>query len=471
MTGELPFQNELAACVTPAEYAVVKEQDFKVPAFCRRQIGEDLSTIVATCLAKTPGERFQNGAELALELDNAINFRPLKFANKGSVRNRIWKWSKRNPKLTSTTSILLACGLVVAVLAYSYLTLNSILVRQAAKAASDSRIAQLEKIKPSLAALPGFHDLSFFESAADSAENLLAENGWQSRSQLFKGQNFSELEPPQAEAELLAAAQLNFFLAEANVNMKDLVADDSWSDRALHYNEVALQMWPERLSRKALQLQNERIQILQSGGDPSRLDDDVGDVDNQMDQILLAKLQSTDPAQGEAIYRELAENNSDDFFVWLMLANTCVAQNKFEEGNAYYTLCHSLDPSSPLPLQYRGITNLRLGKLQPAINDFEAAEKITPNDVTLLLNLALAYGKRRQFNSALERYNRAIELGAHQTRVFYLRSRLKNALGDKDGAEEDLQRFIRLEPCDERSCVSRGAMKFKSDPEGAREDF
>src|SRR4029077_15812115 len=61
----------------------------------------DLETICARCLERDPKARYQLAGDLATDLERWLNGRPI-VARPVSAPARIWRWSRRNPKLVAT---------------------------------------------------------------------------------------------------------------------------------------------------------------------------------------------------------------------------------------------------------------------------------------------------------------------------------------------------------------------------------
>jgi eukaryotic-like serine/threonine-protein kinase len=80
------------------------------PRRLRAEVPRDLETICLKCLAKKPGERYQEVTELAEELERFLDGRPIK-ARPVAAWERGWKWARRNP-----TAAILAAVVVMAIL-------------------------------------------------------------------------------------------------------------------------------------------------------------------------------------------------------------------------------------------------------------------------------------------------------------------------------------------------------------------
>jgi serine/threonine protein kinase len=76
-------------------------------------IDRDLETICARCLERDPKARYQSAGDFAADLERWFNGRPI-VARPVSPPARIWRWSRRNPKLVgaATTGLLLGAAAV-----------------------------------------------------------------------------------------------------------------------------------------------------------------------------------------------------------------------------------------------------------------------------------------------------------------------------------------------------------------------
>ena len=130
-TGRTPFLGAHAL-------AVIKQAGEK-PAPKLRTLApladRDVETICAKCLEREPQARYRSAADLAEDLERWLEGRPI-IARPVSPPVRIWRWSKRNPKLASTAAACAVFGLVAVVAFLSSERVRQIVRGEAAAARS-----------------------------------------------------------------------------------------------------------------------------------------------------------------------------------------------------------------------------------------------------------------------------------------------------------------------------------------------
>src|SRR5262249_22556587 len=84
---------------------------------------------------------------------------------------------------------------------------------------------------------------------------------------------------------------------------------------------------------------------------------------------------------------------------------------------------------------------------------------------------ALARQGLKRFAEAERDLTWALELGTAHTRVYFMRARVRELAGDKEGAERDRADGLRREPADEKRWIARGLARMTHDREGAMADF
>src|SRR4051812_12040493 len=109
-TGQTPFLGEHAL-------AVIKQAVDK-PAPKLRTLAlladRDLETICAKCLEREPQARYGSAGDLAEDLERWLEGRPI-IARPVSPPVRVWRWSKRNPKLAGSIAACLTATVAAAI--------------------------------------------------------------------------------------------------------------------------------------------------------------------------------------------------------------------------------------------------------------------------------------------------------------------------------------------------------------------
>src|SRR4029077_9248688 len=105
-----PFLGEHAlAVIQQASEKSAPKLRSVIPGFDR-----DLETICAKCLEREPLARYRSAADLAEDLERWLEGRSI-IARRVASPVRVWRWSKRNPKLAVSLGIILVLGFVAVV--------------------------------------------------------------------------------------------------------------------------------------------------------------------------------------------------------------------------------------------------------------------------------------------------------------------------------------------------------------------
>jgi serine/threonine protein kinase/tetratricopeptide (TPR) repeat protein len=119
LTGSSPFEQSASYSVLP-----VLIQSLSVERSCtwpslrkkRTDIPWSLESIGRKCLAPDPAQRYQLAEHLAEDLRCFLEDRPLKHAPELSRTERVRKWMRRHPRMTSSASVATAAMLLLATL-------------------------------------------------------------------------------------------------------------------------------------------------------------------------------------------------------------------------------------------------------------------------------------------------------------------------------------------------------------------
>src|SRR5205823_8725028 len=95
--------------------AMAVERCSNVPSLRQRRpdVPWSLESIARKCLAPNQEQRYQQAEQLAEDLQRFLEDQPLKYAPELSPRERIGKWIRRHPRLTSSGSVATAAALLL----------------------------------------------------------------------------------------------------------------------------------------------------------------------------------------------------------------------------------------------------------------------------------------------------------------------------------------------------------------------
>jgi serine/threonine protein kinase/tetratricopeptide (TPR) repeat protein len=113
-TGRTPFLGEHALAV------IQQASEKSAPKLRSLLLGfdRDLETICAKCLEREPQARYRSADNLAEDLERWLEGRPI-IARPVSPPTRIWRWSKRNPKLAIAAGACALIGLIAGVVFFA----------------------------------------------------------------------------------------------------------------------------------------------------------------------------------------------------------------------------------------------------------------------------------------------------------------------------------------------------------------
>jgi serine/threonine protein kinase/Tfp pilus assembly protein PilF len=116
LTGDNPFQQ--ASTYSPRQTrveALAEERRRTTPSARRKRadVPWSLEGMVRHCLAPDPAERYQQAEHLAEDLRRFLEDRPLRHASELSRIERVRKWMRRHPRLTSSGSVAGAAAVLL----------------------------------------------------------------------------------------------------------------------------------------------------------------------------------------------------------------------------------------------------------------------------------------------------------------------------------------------------------------------
>ena len=161
----------------------------------------------------------------------------------------------------------------------------------------------------------------------------------------------------------------------------------------------------------------------------------------------------------------------ESFPAWFVRGNCHHALGQNDRAAECYSVCIALRKSFPQAWHNRGLTRLNQGTIPDALADFDEALRLDPDAADGYLDRALARQWAGNAAGALADLNRSIELGNTRTRVLFVRALVRDQLGDAAGAKLDRAEGLKRVPEDELSWLSRAQARLPGDLTGASADI
>jgi serine/threonine protein kinase/Flp pilus assembly protein TadD len=444
-----------------------------------RKINPDMLNIIRKCLAPDPDDRYQDAGQLHDDLYLHVNQRSPVHAPSSGVSERIRKFSRRHPRLTSATSIGLASALIIATLTWT------LMMRSARLAGADAMAESREFVNKSLTDQLSLSVMSgeasrFHKASADARQSLELWNAL-TADQLFNSTRYSRLPAGQQSVERNAASDLHFWLAESFRQLASHTTEPNGRrqliKRAEEENQLARSFFAGHQPTRSIELQ--KALIHRDAGQIDEFQRQVTDAlevkpDSARDRLMTAWLSSwlsdQQPPPVE-LAREAIRDAPLNYVAWITAGNLFLENERPDEAVSCYEVATSMVPAEPLAHYFLGRAELDRQNYAAALLAFDRVLQLSPDDWSSILNEGLCKAALGQWQDAEEAYSKAIRLGANATRIWYLRANARRQLGDNEGAAEDFKKFLEMEPDDEISFVTRGTVLVASDPDKAVSDF
>jgi tetratricopeptide (TPR) repeat protein len=161
-TGRPPFLGEHALAVIQQ----VSEKPAPKLRSLAPALDRDLETICARCLEREPSARYHSAGDLAEDLERWLEGRSI-IARPVSTPIRIWRWSRRNPKLAASIA---ACAVLVAVA-------GTLQLQNRLAARADARAMHSIAVEPLLDLDTAGLDSKLSSDIASALQNELSKHG------------------------------------------------------------------------------------------------------------------------------------------------------------------------------------------------------------------------------------------------------------------------------------------------------
>jgi serine/threonine protein kinase/Tfp pilus assembly protein PilF len=464
LTGRHPFGRHPGTAET-ALPMMLAERSVPPPAVrpWNPAVTRAVEAILHRCLEPNPENRYPDARALAEDLDRQLAHLPLRHARE-PLRERAGKFLHRHPRLTSSTSVALACALLVATLL-------------AVVGARGRRLARLEARENLAAFHADLHAARLLLAARVDDRDQLDEGRRRARAALDR---FAVLDHPRwrdrPAVRHLAEADRELLPGEVGELLLLLGGD---GEMGLDLNDAALACFaPDAVPRALWEQRAGMLDRLGRGEEARALRRRRGRPRGAADCYLLALAEAQRGAQRQAIalLREAVAAEPDHFAAWFLLGNCCLdgfADPLARTGDAVaaFTACVALRPEFHGAVFNRGLAHLRRHAWAEAEADFGRALVLRPALARALVCRAAAREGRGEHRSALADLDLALARGASPVRALLARARVRLALGDVARARRDREQALAQTPADEEGWIARGVARVTADPAGALADF
>jgi tetratricopeptide (TPR) repeat protein len=493
LTGRTPFTRRTG----PPEKVLpdlVTERRKGAPELCRynKEVSPAAEAIVRKCLEPEPDRRYQTALALKEDLDRQLADLPLCHQPEPSRRERARKWLRRNQWVRSTgvvatvAVVLLGC---LGTLAWTYMT-------RADREETANRLTEFRKAHRRAQSLLYAHktDRALEEDGLAAARyglglyGLPEDAAWQARPAVRQ--------LPVNDRALLAHDVGQVLVLLAGSVAADAKATPEQKADALRLNELAEASFGKEQVPQALWAQ--RAGLVADPEQATQLREQAArtPVNESWDHYLAARALLRAGKVPDAVEetRKAVAADPNSFAAWFLLGNCCLAGGSNGakiEAAVHYSTCASLQPDFFGPYFNRGLARLAIetpNQAEAAVNYASAEADFTtvlalpegtpPKPVPALilaeahLQRAIARRKLNKFDLAIQDAGAALAGGVAPARVYLMRSRLREEMGDAEGAQQDLAEGLRQKPVDFQGWMDRGMARLRQkDAQGALADF
>ncbi len=433
-----------------------------------------VESMILKLLAPDPKDRYQSAAEFQTDVERHLNNKPLAIARETSLRERLGKWQRRNPRALGRILAASFLGLAVALGGVAYNRAEANAKASAVVRITNFKTAEQDKIRLDLI-IPG--DIAARKRGIESATKWLNSYGLPDNADWKKGDEVRRLSEEERASLggdlgelLLLLAQARWQGAEGRPEMerREIAA------AAYKLNSAARSCFPPGSVPRFLDRQSSELARFLGEQEEPTSPRDANQQDEAHELFLEA---ASNIARGrytsaiDLLKRTTGEQPGH------AAAHFCLAycrqqMGDFDRSLERYDLANAFMPADPRPSFQRGyIFGLRL---QPGL-----AEEEYTRAIALVGDYAQAYWNRavirtrmKKWREAEEDLTKASELGHPALQIHFLRADVRINLGDVEGAKADRETANRLTPKLEGDYLIRGVVRMASnDFEGALDDF
>lgn len=492
LTGQLPFPARIGSFrrILPQMIEDRLKTRPTLPSAVNHLVSPAVNTIILKCLSPLPADRYQSSRELADDIDRQINNLPLLHTREPSPRERIKKWVKRHPRMTSNSFLTVVFMGLLTTLGLYYARREHLY--QISQANLNYQKVQEEWPK-AMAALLSNNNLP--EERADGlriCQETLRPYLVNAKGTDWTEQNLIELlEPEQQERVSRDLADLMYIWANAESQKAEKSKDSKEQQQLLkHANELlamAMRGYPSKeIPNRVVEL-NLRVGKILRGEDPGPArppavqvvgkDDQKSEPAAGLDDAREQILELADPGQGAVDPAKLAalamlnNQSSSNPYVWTLLGGAFANYGEIRKAIEDYGHAIALDKNQVWSRLHRGILHLEMHEYESAKRDFDVFIEKRPDLMIGWINRALAKLGMNDPQGAIDDVNHFANRKDVPARLGFIKAKCLDRLGRREEARALRQATIEIVPDDEASWVARAMERLAREPEKAVADL
>ena len=478
IAGQHPFP-EPPAGRPLLETVRIMTEERRGPAPSVRQFNPEvprgLDAILRKCLDPNPDRRHARAGDLAEDLRRFLDDRPLKYTPEPSLAERLAKWGRRNPKLTSGSTVALVSMAVILLIAAGAWTLSNHLQKVSARLKLRVFEARFQECQFLLNTANGpAKDLGRGIGLAEEAIRQAGVDNPDDRRESW----LTALTPDERTTMRSDLSELILLAARARVYQAE--RSKSEPKRRLALEEAVERLdHAERLDPsppQALFAERSRYHAALGDNKEAALDrarrDKIPPTTGRDFYLLgTALLAQGQPDRAEPALLKAVGLDPRRFWGWFALGLCHYDQGRFPESAGDFTVCTVLAPRFAWPWMNRGLALARAGRLVEAREAYNRAVEADDRLAEARANRALTALGLGDAPAAVADLKKAVALGLRDPSI---RAALGEALarsGRREEALSLLDDLIETEPDAALPRIARGTLLLSADPKRAEADF
>jgi eukaryotic-like serine/threonine-protein kinase len=476
LTGRHPFPVYRRATPEHLGRMVVDRQAVPRPRDRNPAVSVAVESIVCTCLDPDPDQRYSSARDLQEDLERQLNNQPLRHAADSDWGERLRKWARRHPRLSSGFTLgscaAVLLGLAVGVALYQRERRFGLEARETRAAF----LADSQRFQLSLTGLADEDDRRPLSEAVMAGRQAIGrypapdDPSWaESRTVRHLSTEDREQLRQEIGASLLMLAHATAKSADNSTTLGEALRLNHQAAGCFHADGVPGTVWSQRAEfLRRLRRDDEAL----AARDAAARTKPHGSRELYLAGWDLAR--RGEYAAAVPLLKDATREDPRSLCAWFLLGRCHDGLGSDADAIACYGTSLALQPDAHQVWYNRGLAQLRRGSFAEARADFDRAIELNDGVSDAYFNRALSRKALGDFAGAEVDCTRALKMGTARIRIYFVRAEVRDKLGKPEEAASDQREGLSREPVEESDWTARGYQKLRArpaDPKGALADF